>query len=157
MFWMGASVSDRSGDLQTVAGTTNVPGSILGKAKDSVMQAFIVSVVAGCFLPMLPIMAEYSLTDTVQGETWSLTGVVYTAGVGIASRNEIVVISSFFCSTICAVIYVMEKYVETNHADMPYVEYGPIISQAILYVFVWGYAIERFGRHCVEKRPYLEL
>ncbi len=154
---LGASVSDRSGDLQTVARTTNVPWPILGTAKDSIMQAFIVSIVAGCLLPMLPIMAEYGLTDTVPGEMWSVTGAVYTAAVGIASRNQIVVTSSFFCSTICAVIYGVEKYVETNHTDMPYVEYGPIITQTVLYCFVWGYAIERFGRHCVEKRPYLEL
>lgn len=129
----------------------------LGTAKDSIMQAFIVSIVAGCLFPILPIMAEYGLTDTVQGETWSLTGVVYAAAVGIASRSQVVVISSFFCSTICAIIYGAEKYVETNHTDMPYIEYGPIISQTILYFFATGYAIERFGRHCVEKRPYLEL
>jgi len=121
------------------------------------MQAFIVSIVAGCLIPVLPIMAEYGLTNNVQADTWSLTGSVYAAVVGIASRNQAVVISSFFCSTICATIYGAEKYSETHHADLPYIEYGPIISQAVLYCFVAGYAIERFGHHCVEKRPYLEL
>jgi len=121
------------------------------------MQAFIVSIVAGCLLPMLPIMVEYGLADTVQGNTWSLTGVVYAAAVGIASRNQAIVISGFFCSTICLIIYGAEKYGEVHQADLGFIQYGPVITQAVLYCFIAGYAIERFGRHCVEKRPYLEL
>jgi hypothetical protein len=37
------------------------------------MQSFIVSIVAGVLFPLLPVFAEYGLTDTVQGETWALT------------------------------------------------------------------------------------
>src|SRR5216683_3251534 len=116
------------------------------------MHAFIVSIVAGCLLPVLPIMAEYGLTNTVQADTWSLTGILYAAAVGIASRNQAIVIAGFFFSTICAIIYAGVKYGEANQADLPFTEYGPVITQAVLYCFIAGYAIERFGRHCVEKR-----
>ncbi len=121
------------------------------------MQAFFVSIAAGCLLPMLPIMAERGLTSTVQAGTWSLTGTLYAAAVGIASRNQAIVVAGFFCSTMCLVIYGAEKYGEANHTDLPFSEYGPVITHAVLYCFIAGYAIERFGRHCVEKRPYLEL
>jgi hypothetical protein len=42
------------------------------------MQAFIVSVFAGCLFPILPIIAELGLTNAVQSETPLLRGV----GVG---------------------------------------------------------------------------
>jgi hypothetical protein len=68
------------------------------------MQAFIVSIVAGCLFPGLPIIAELGLRNAVQLETLALTGIVYTAAVGFSSRYQAVAISSFFFSTICAII-----------------------------------------------------
>ena len=144
------------GYLQTIASSTNVARSSLSRAVGNIMRAFLVSIIAGCFLPMLPIMAEYGLTHAVQGETWSLTGVVYAAAVGMASRNQAVVISGLFCSAICAAIYGAEKLGEANNPYMPFIEYGPVIAQSVLYFFIIGYCIERFGRHCVDKRPYVE-
>jgi hypothetical protein len=120
------------------------------------MQAFIVSILAGCLVPVLPIMAEYGLTNTVRDDTWSLIGIVYAAVVGTGSRSKAIVISSFICSTACAGIYVAAKYSEANDADQPFIEYRLVITQAVLYFFGVGYVFERFARHVIEKQPYLE-
>jgi hypothetical protein len=54
------------------------------------MQTFIVSVIAGCLFPILAILAEVGLTNRVQSETLAVTGIVYAAAVGLASRNQAV-------------------------------------------------------------------
>jgi hypothetical protein len=144
------------GDLQTIANTTNVLLAVSGTAKDNPMQAFIVSILAGCLVPVLPIIAEYGLTNAVRYDTWSLIGIVYAAGVGTASRNKAIVISSFFSAIVCLVFYGADKYSEANHVDLPFVENRLVIAQAVLYFLGVGYVFERFGRHVVEKQPYLE-
>src|SRR5579859_2247540 len=105
------------------------------------MQSYLVSIIAGCLVPMLPIVIEYGLTHAVHAATFSVTGVVYTVAVGMTSRNRFVVFSSFFCSIICGIVYAGEQYGNINQIDLPYVEYGYKISQFILYVFIVGYAI----------------
>jgi hypothetical protein len=85
------------------------------------MQAFIVSIVAGCLFPGLPIIAELGLRNAVQLETLALTGIVYTAAVGFSSRYQAVAISSFFFSTICAIIYGAEKYKTQMHDSMAFI------------------------------------
>jgi hypothetical protein len=120
------------------------------------MQAFIVSILAGCLLPMSPIMAEYGLTNAVRDDTWSLVGIVYAALVGVAVRNKFMVVSSCVCSAVCAVFYGAAKYGEANQIDLSFIEYRLVIAQAVLYFLGLGYAFERFGRHVIEKQPYLE-
>jgi hypothetical protein len=120
------------------------------------MQAFVVSILAGCLLPMSPIVLEYGLTNAVRDDTWSLVGIVYAALIGAAARNKSIVISSFICSWLCAALYGAAKYGETHSVDLSFIEYRLIIAQAVLYLFAVGYALERFGRHVIEKQPYLE-
>jgi hypothetical protein len=120
------------------------------------MQTYLASIIAGCLIPMLPIMVEYGLTHAVHTATFSVTGVVYTAAVGMTSRNRFVVFLSFFCATLCGVIYAGKLYNDINQVNLPYVEYGPPIAQFILYLFIIGYAIERFGRHYVEQKPFID-
>ena len=119
------------------------------------MQAFIVSILTGCVVPALPIVSEYSLTNAVRDDTWSLIGIVYVAFAGVASRNKAMMISSFLCSTFCAAIYIVSKYSERNHVYIPFVDYTTAITQAAIYLFGVSYIFERFGRHVIEKRPIL--
>ena len=121
------------------------------------MQAFIVSIIAGCFFPILPVLAEFGLTNSVQSETLALTGIVYAAAVGMASRNSAIAIASFFFSTVCAVIYGAEKYGSSDHESMIFIKYGSMISSCIIYMFGASYFVERFGRHCVDDEPFLEF
>jgi len=119
------------------------------------MRAFIISILIGCVVPALPIVSEYGLTNTVRDDTWSLIGIVYVAFAGVASRNKAMIISSFLCSILCAAIYIVSKYSERNHVDIPFVYYTAAITQAAIYLFGVGYVFERFGRHVIEKRPIL--
>ena len=117
------------------------------------MQTFIFSILIGCVVPALPIVAEYGLTNAVRDDTWSLAGIVYVALAGAASRNKAIIISSFLCSTSCAAIYIASKYGEYNHVDMPFVYYSTVVTKAAIYLFGMGYIFERFGLHVIEKRP----
>ena len=116
------------------------------------MQAFIVSILTGCVVPALPIVAEYGLTNAVRDDTWSLIGVVYVSFAGVASRNKVMVIASSICATFCVAIYIASKYSERNHVDIPLVDYSAAITQAAIYLFGVSYVVERFGRHVIEKR-----
>ena len=100
------------------------------------MQAFIVSILTGCVVPALPIVSEYGLTNAVRDDTWSLIGIVYVAFTGVASRNKAMIISSFLCSTLCAAIYIVSKYSERNHVDIPFADYTAAITQAAIYLLV---------------------
>jgi uncharacterized membrane protein len=141
-------------DSQTVAPAPNISSSVFrAQLKTIVMQSFLVSILTGCVVPALPIVSEYGLTNAVRDDTWSLIGIVYVAFAGVASRNKAMIISSFLCSTLCAVIYIVSKYSERNHVDIPFVDYTTTITQAAIYLFGVGYVFERFGRHVIEKRP----
>jgi hypothetical protein len=119
------------------------------------MQTFIFSILIGCVVPALPIVAEYSLTNAVREDTWSLIGIVYVALAGTASRNKVIIISSFLCSILCAAIYIVSKYSERSHVDMSFANYSTAITQVAIYLFGVGYIFERFGRHVIERRPIL--
>jgi hypothetical protein len=121
------------------------------------MQAFIVSIVAGCLFPLLPIIAEAGLTNDVKSETWALTGVVYLAAVALVSRNQAVAILGLFLCTLCAVIYGANQLKDAAHANVVFVRYGAAISACLLVFFLIGYVIERYSRHCTENEPFLEI
>jgi hypothetical protein len=121
------------------------------------MQAFVVSIIAGWFFPMLPIVAEYGLTRDIQAETVALTGIVYAAAVGMASRSQAIAFLSLFCSTMCAVIYGAVKYGGSTHDTMPFIQYGTLISTATIYFFAASYLVERVGRHIINREPFLEF
>ena len=101
--------------------------------------------------------SEYGLTNDVLPETWSLTGIVYTTAVGLASRNQAIAISSFFFSTTCAVIYAAQKLQDAAHADTPFIRMGSQISIGTLYFFAMCYLVERFGRHWIDDESFLEF
>jgi hypothetical protein len=145
------------GDLQTPSDVTSIPRAVpVQQLKDNVMQAFVVSILAGCLLPMSPVVIEYGLTNAVRDDTWSLVGIAYAALIGAAARNKPIAISSFICSALCAILYGAAKYGEAYSVDQSFIEYRPIIAQAALYFFAISYALERFGRHVIEKQPYSE-
>jgi hypothetical protein len=129
------------------------------------MQAFIVSVIAGCLFPILPIVAEWGVTSSVKSDTLSVTGLVYAVAVGMVSRNQAVAISSFFFATICAAIYGAEKavihgaekYMANVQEGMPFIEYGAVISSGIILLFALMYSVERFARHYIDNEPFLEF
>jgi hypothetical protein len=121
------------------------------------MQAFFVSLFAGVGFPLLPVWAEYGLSHVVHSETYALTGIVYVAAVGMASRQQAVGISSLFCATICAIIYGAVKLGGNAHVDVPFIKYASIISGAFLFFYAGCWSIERFGRHYVDREPFLEF
>jgi hypothetical protein len=121
------------------------------------MQAFLVSLIAGVAFPLLPILAEYGVTHHVQLEAIALVAIVYAAAVGMSSRHQFVTMSGLFCATICAIIYGAVKLTDSAHADVPFLRYGAFISGAILFFYAACWAVERFGRHYVEQTPFLEF
>jgi hypothetical protein len=121
------------------------------------MQAFFVSVIAGCLFPLLPIGAEFGLKSEVEPATLAVTGVVYAAAVGMGSRSQFIAFSGFFWATICAIIYGAETYGRDSHPAMPFVLYGPALCGWVLAIFATAYAIERFGRHWADSEPFLEF
>ena len=121
------------------------------------MQAFIVSIVAGIIFPGLPILAEYGITDAIRPDTWSLTGIVYAAAVGLVSRHQAIAISSFVFSAVCALIYAAEILDAGRHPQALFIQHGTEISVGVLYFFAVAYFVERFGRHFYENEPFLEF
>jgi hypothetical protein len=122
------------------------------------MQAFIVSLVAGVFFPVLPMISELLLTNDIKPESVAITAVVYAAAIGLVSRHQAVAISSLFCATICAVIYgAYESGLRQSHPELYFVTYGPTITYATIYFYSACYAVERFGRHYIENESFLEF
>jgi hypothetical protein len=121
------------------------------------MQPFIVSLVAGCFFPLVPLLAEAGLTSSIQPETWALNAIVYLAAVAIVSRNQAITMAGLFFSLVCALIYTAVLYHDPAHANMPFVKYGSVICEVLIAVFLICYVIERFARHYVEREPFLEF
>jgi hypothetical protein len=77
--------------------------------------------------------------------------------VAIVSRNQAITFAGLFFSIVCALIYAAHVYHEPAHAEMPFVKYGSVISEALTAVFAICYAIERFARHYIEREPFLEF
>jgi hypothetical protein len=122
------------------------------------MQAFLVSIVAGILFPVVPILAELGLGEHLKPETLSVTAVVYTAAIGLVSRNQAILVSSLFCSLMCALIYAVDGLgVRDSRPTIFFVIYGPIITSGAIYFYSVCYAVERFGRHVVENEPFLEI
>ncbi|MGY3610869.1 MULTISPECIES: hypothetical protein [unclassified Bradyrhizobium] len=119
------------------------------------MQHFTVSIFAGVLFPVLPILAEFGLTNKVKPETLTLTAVVYAAAIGLVSRNQAILISSLFCSTVCAVIYGAAE--SGLQSSVFFIKHGPTITAGTIYFYSACYIVERFGRHCIEYEPFLEF
>jgi len=57
------------------------------------MQAFIVSIVAGIFFPIVPMLAEQLFLNHIKPETLTTTAVAYAAAIGLTSRHQAILIS----------------------------------------------------------------
>ncbi|WP_298873620.1 hypothetical protein [uncultured Bradyrhizobium sp.] len=123
------------------------------------MQAFFVSICAGVFFPLVPFFLEFILDDRLKPETIAVTAVVYVTAIGLVSRHQAILISGFLVTVICAVIYagVEAGLLKTpeDHANLT--KYGVQITVGAIVIYSICYAVERFGRHCVDGEPFLEL
>jgi hypothetical protein len=121
------------------------------------VQAFLVSVIAGVFFPLLPLAAEFGLNNHIRHDTMALTGLVYAAAVGMGSRSQLVAFTSYMFATVCAIIYGAETYAGDTKKEMIVILYGPVISSWIIVTFGTVYTLERFVRHVIEDEPFLEF
>jgi hypothetical protein len=121
------------------------------------MQAFIVSIVAGCLFPLFPVIAEFGLQQDVSLATWAVTSIVYTAAVGLSSRNQAVAIPGLFCSALSVLIYSASTLADGHHAAALFIHFGKPICYGLISIFLIAYVVERFIRHCVEAQSFLEI
>lgn len=122
------------------------------------MGAFIVSLFAGIFWPLIPIMAEYGLTDHIKSANLTITAVVYAAAIGLVSRNQAVVFTSLAFSTICAVIYGADEMgIHEIRPQTFFALYGSVITIGTIALYSLCYFVERFGRHVVNHEPFVEI
>jgi hypothetical protein len=132
--------------------------------RETSVQQFVVSIVAGLLFPLLPVLGEWLVKSHVTPDGIAVTGSVYAAAVGLASRYPAVVFSSMFFAVICAMIYVglalcgmstVCLIPPLNHA--PFLIYGFMASIAIIIGFSGLYILERYVRHCIERESFLDL
>lgn len=120
------------------------------------MQPFIVSLLAGVCVPLLPLAAEAGLTNQVQPENWALTAIVYVAAVGLCSRNQAIMVAGLVLSSFCGFLYAGILLRGQSQPPVFFAAYGPVLSQCLIGSFVVAFIIERYGRHCVDGELFLE-
>jgi hypothetical protein len=122
------------------------------------MGAFLVSFIAGVVWPLLPILAEYGLTNGVQPANLAITAVVYAAAIGLVSRNQAVVFSALVCATVCAMVYgAYEMDIQHVRPESFFNLYGSVIARGTIYFYAMCYLVERFARHVLDRKPFVEF
>ncbi|MET3995888.1 hypothetical protein ABID65_007560 [Bradyrhizobium sp. S3.9.2] len=122
------------------------------------MQPFVVSICAGVFFPLTPLLLEFILLDHVKLDSVAITAVVYVTAIGLVSRHQAILISCFLVSLVCAVIYAgYALELDKNEHHTNFKRYGLIITVGAIGAFSVCYIMERYTRHCIEKTPFLEL
>jgi hypothetical protein len=124
------------------------------------MQAFLVSLLAGVFLPLMPIYFELVIRD-VRVDTWTGAAITYTAALGLASRNQSVMVGAWVVAVILAFVYGGELVKEPAAAEggigrIPWL-FSSIPAQLAMLIFAAAYVMERFARHVLEARPFLDM
>jgi hypothetical protein len=109
-------------------------------------------------------LGEWLSKGHITADGIAVTGAVYTAAVGLASRYPAVVFSSMFFAVVCAMIYVGLAVCSVSTAcktpelvNSPFLIYGFIISLLLIIGFAGIYIIERYMRHCREFEAFLNL
>jgi hypothetical protein len=125
---------------------------------EALMGSYIVSICAGIFWPLIPILAEYGIVGDSKRTTVIITAVVYSAAIGLVSRNQAVVFSGLALSTFCAIVYGAEEMgMSAVHPYSLFSRCGLFIAQMAIYTFSFCYLVERFARHVVEGEPFVEI
>lgn len=116
-------------------------------------------------LPLLPLIAEQWVTGHIKEDTWSVTAAMYAAGIGATSRNQIVFVLSFIVAAAMSFAYGLDLAVakstlqvsggatpsSSNAGGSHFGALSVIVLVTIVHV------VERFGRHFIERRPFLEF
>jgi hypothetical protein len=126
------------------------------------VQAFLVSVFVCNVLPLLPLIAEHWVTGHIKEDTWSVTAAMYAAGIGATSRNQIVFVLSFIVAAAMSFAYGLDLAVAASqlHAtsqSSPSTEGSHLGAMAVIILVAIVHVAERYGRHVVDRRPFLEF
>jgi len=131
------------------------------------VQAFLVSLLAVLILPLAPLLAEFTIDGRIESQSWTATGVTFTAAIALASRNQLVLILGMVGAALLAFVYGIEltfsEMARRGHEIQPLdvSSYASLISarpaECVIGATAVVHVFERIGRHLIEGKAFLEL
>jgi hypothetical protein len=121
---------------------------------------FGLSLLCGIALPLSTLPAEQLVKGEIDGVSWFAAGVTYAAGIGLVSRSSSTLLLMLLGAIFLAFVYGVDM---TKEVDWPQMhQQGPppplhaLWAEIVIGFACLVYCFERFGRHIVEGRPFLE-
>ena len=140
----------------------NVIRRFVNWLKDVVKRlgTFVLSLICGIFVPLSTLPAEWWVRGELDGVSWFSAGVTYVAGIGLISSMRGGLVVMLIAAGWLAFVYGVDMrgvfdWTQANPGKQP-LPLNAIQAQLGIGFASLMYMVERFGRHVVQARPFLE-
>src|SRR5437762_14257115 len=114
------------------------------------LQTFLACILLHMLLPLLPVGLQAWFTGSVDAKALTLAASMYCIALGISSRN-----GAFFALTLVLSLGYALMFGMLGALQPPPHLRG-FVAWSLVAVFAW-HAVERWGRHVVDRAPFLEF
>ena len=113
---------------------------------------YLTCILLHMLLPLLPLLFEaWALGGSPSESTLAITAAIYAMSIGLSSENK-----AMFGLCIMVGVIFSAVYGQVSVSKNPTPDVGIYAALAILFVFVI-HAAERYNRHVVDCRPFLDF
>lgn len=113
-------------------------------------QHFSFAVLLHLMLPLLPLGLERWFAGHVEAKSAVLTAAMYSLAIGLSSRNVLIFGLSILSGVAFSAAFgYLSKTATLENAD--------ILSYCAIALILVFHTLERYNRHVVDKRPFLEF
>jgi hypothetical protein len=116
------------------------------------IQRYLAYLVLTMMFPLLALVSEFSFTGSVSQKSAMLTASMYAIGIGVASRNVLLFVTTIVAGVCNAIAYGSAAQATQAAGN---VHLG-LAFLGIAAVFVF-HSLERYNRHVVEREPFLDF
>jgi hypothetical protein len=125
---------------------------------------FTVCVLLHMCIPLLPLLIELGLTETISTPSLTIGATIYTINIGLSSRSRVLFAITLVASILLSAAYgfvVVHNHPLTDAAGNVAVMREQLISNRLRVYSAWVifgvfalHVLERFNRHVLKKEPF---
>lgn len=113
---------------------------------------FIICIVLHMVFPLLPLLIEFIIIDSITDKTLAITTSMYSVAIGLSSRSMLMFVLCFVISFIFSAIFGMISV--SQSFSLAYVHIASTISIFCIFVI---HCCERYNKHVVDCAPFWEF